>query len=236
MTSPTLSAPTLYARSDLKDDPKLVTQITDLVNEAFYRSKLPDPVKWRQARGRRFPTNDLYFEMLGQEGLAVVIFDNDAAEKKAVAVAAAVPWEGGWQKEGAGVEHGWEFKAVAVDGSSKYLHRGLAVKMYKFLEQYLVSRTQEYGVSTNGRQLGKRDQLTLWILAAECINGAYWKKRGYELVRRGTYGPPTWGCQTSFEMVVLRKNVPLSAAGMDHPTEVAKSMEELSKRDMVKVN
>jgi hypothetical protein len=209
MTSPTLSSPTLYTPSDLKNDPELVTQITSLVNEAFYRSKMADPVKWRQARGRRFPTNDLYLEMLGEEGVAVVIFDRNADERKVVAVAAAVPWQGGWMKEGAGVEDGWEIKAVAVDGSTQYLRRGLAVQMYTYLEQYLISQTKSCGFSTNGRPVADTDHLTFWILAAECINGVYWRKRGYEVVRRETFGPPTWGCQTNFEIVVLRRDLPL---------------------------
>ncbi|KAF9697806.1 hypothetical protein EKO04_004223 [Ascochyta lentis] len=236
MSSSALSAPTLYTPSDLKNDPELVNEITNLVNDAFYRSKLADPVKWRQARGRRFPTNDLYFEMLGQEGVVVAIFDNDAGRRKVVAVAAAVPWEGGWKKEGAGVEDGWEIKAVAVDGSAQYLRRGLAVKMYSFLEQCLVSRTRESGLSTTGRRLAEEDHLTFWILAAECINGVYWKKRGYEIVRQDTYGPPTWGCQTSFEMIVLRKNVPLTTAGSNHLTEMAIGNPQPHTGETVKAN
>lgn len=234
-TSPSLSAPTLYRPSDLKEDPALVTKITDLINDAFYRSKLQDPVKWLQARGRRFPTHDLYFEMLGEEGVAVVIFDN-AAEQRVIAVAAAVPWEGGWQKEGAGVEDGWEIKAVAVDGSAQYLRRGLAVQMYTFLEQNLITQTKIAGLASSGRPLAETPYLSFWILAAECINGVYWRKRGYKLVRRHTYGPPTWGCQTEFEMIVLRKDVPLDSSHLHRPIKCETSLEDSLMRKTVDVN
>jgi GNAT superfamily N-acetyltransferase len=211
-TTPLFSEPTLYTISDLKSDPSLVSQITDLINEAFSRSKKADPVKWRQGERRRFPNDELYFEMLGTDGIAAIIFDITEEKRKVVAVAAAVPWQGGWKKEGAGSEEGWEIKAVAVDADAKYLRRGLAVRLYAFLEQHLILKSKTLGMSTTGRKFGSTDQLALWILAAECINGPYWRKRGYELVRQETAEPPTWGVLTSFEMIVLRKDIPFELA------------------------
>lgn len=242
MTAPSLSAPVLYRPSDLESSPALVTQIIDLINDAFTRSKLSDPVKWGKAPKKRFPENNAYFEMLGQTGVVGVIFDRDAktqgAEKacKVVAVAAAVPWQGGREKEGAGVEDGWEIKAVAVDGSAQYLHRGLAVQLYTFLEQHLVLHTSKAGISTTGRQLNEKDQLTLWILAAECINGVYWRKRGYREVRKNTYYAPTWDCETSFEMIVLRKDVPLDVTRHTYSTERENDITESTSQREVEVN
>lgn len=211
-TNPSFSEPTLYTVSDLGSDQSLVSQITDLINDAFSRSKKTDAVKWRQGERRRFPTNDLYFEMLGTDGVAAVIFDTTEEKRKVVAVAAAVPWQGGWKKEGAGVEEGWEIKAVAVDGDARYLRQGLAVRLYAFLEQYLILKSKQLGVSTTGRKFDSTDRLTLWILAAECINGPYWRKRGYELVRKDIAESPTWGVLTSFEMIVLRRDIPFELA------------------------
>ena len=56
-----------------------------------------------------------------------------------------------------------------------------------------------------------KQTLTFWLLLADCINGAYWKKRGFTEVRRSTVGEGTWGCKTSFDMVTARKDVPLDA-------------------------
>lgn len=206
------SEPTLYTISELESDPRLVTQITDLINEAFSRSKKPDPVKWRAGERRRFPNNDLYFEMLGTEGIAAVIFDTTEEKRKVVAVAGVIPWQGGWENEGAGTEEGWEIKAVAVNADAKYLRQGLAVQLYAFLEQHVLAKSKQLGVSTTGRKFNSTDILTFWILAAECINGPYWRKRGYQLVRKQIAKPPTWGVLTSFEMIVLRKDVPFELA------------------------
>jgi hypothetical protein len=198
-------------------------------------------VKWRQGERRRFPTNELYFEMLGSDGVVAVIFDSssqDGEGDKVVAVAAAVPWGGGWKKEGAGVEEGWEIKAVAVNGDKKYLGRGLALQLYASLEQKLVARSKRLGVSSIGRRFEQNDRLTLWILAAECINGVYWRKRGYELVRKDVALPPTWGVQTSFEMIVLRKDVPfeLPASGLTTSIDSMTTKVDASVGQEVEVN
>lgn len=231
-TVPSFSQPTLCTISDLESDPSLVSQITDLINDAFSRSKKADPVKWRQGERRRFPTNDLYFEMLGTDGIAAVIFDTTEEKRKVVAVAAAVPWQGGWKKEGAGVEEGWEIKAVAVDGDARYLRQGLAVRLYTFLEQYLTLKSKQLGVSTTGRKFDCTDRLTLWILAAECINGPYWRKRGYQLVRKDIAETPTWGVLTSFEMIVLRKDIPFELAETG-PSSAVDTVDELARKEVV---
>ena len=209
MTStPWLSAPIYYTRTYLETDPLLTTKIASLVNDAFARSQKSDPEKWGENPEIRFLDNDSYFDMLGDEGIVAMIFDDNTKDRKVVAVAAALLWKGGWKKEGAGIEEGWEIKAVAVDGDARYLRQGLAVQLCSFLEKELIISSKKSGVSTTGRPFDHRDQLTFWILAAECINGAYWRKKGYELVRKDVYEAPTWGVLTSFEMVVLRKVIP----------------------------
>ncbi|KAF2832728.1 hypothetical protein CC86DRAFT_366430 [Ophiobolus disseminans] len=135
---------------------------------------------------------------------------------KVIATAAAVPWKGGWHSEGALTETGFEIKAVAVDGNEKYLHRGLAVQVMSALGDELVRQAQleklekqmKEGEQENlEEERGVSGSLSLWILAAECINGEYWKKRGYKEVRRSTKGDLTWGCRTCFELVVFRRDV-----------------------------
>lgn len=225
MTTPLLSPPTLFSLAELRANRDLVASIISLANDAFLRPKKLDPVKW-DSTGLRFPTIDSYLEMLDGKSVVALIFDdtttndyadlnkstNDSAvdgrraERKVIACAAAVPWQGGWTKEGAGTEDGWEIKAVCVDGEAKYLRRGLAVQLLAGLEQHPVKlqlREQVGGIEKQPSQ-GK---LSLWILAAECLNGVYWRKRGYQEVRRSTQGAGVWGCQTSFEIVVLRKDV-----------------------------
>jgi len=140
--------------------------------------------------------------MLVEGAVVAVILDrvegDGEVQGKVVACAAAVPWKGGWMKECAGREEGWEIKALAVDGGAEYLKKGLAVQVMGALEEYLVKeakKREEKGV------------LSLWILAAECINGHYWRRRGYKEVRRSTEGDMTWGCQTVFDLVVFKREV-----------------------------
>lgn len=164
MATPILSHPTLYTSSELRSKPALATSIAQLANEAFFRSKAGDPIKWSNETFR-FSTVDSLHTMLGENSTVALIFDlsqqksgeegikqgrselnrRDAAgfeDAKLVACAAAVPWKGGWAKESAGIESGWEIKAVCVDGDEKYLHRGLAQKLLTTLEDLLISDTK----------------------------------------------------------------------------------------------
>ena len=203
MTHPprTFSPPILLYPSDLLSQPLLTTQITTLTNSAFARSKAHDTQKW--SIRPRFPSIEAYHDQMLVEGAVVaVILDrvegDGEVQGKVVACAAAVPWKGGWMKECAGREEGWEIKALAVDGGAEYLKKGLAVQVMGALEEYLVKeakKREEKGV------------LSLWILAAECINGHYWRRRGYKEVRRSTEGDMTWGCQTVFDLVVFKREV-----------------------------
>lgn len=124
---------------------------------------------------------------------------------KVVACAAAVPWKGGWAGEGAGIEEGWEMKTVCVDGDVKFLQKGLASQVLKALEDHLISNMKIQPQKTCAGE--DRGQLQLWILAAECLNGAYWRRKGYVEMRRKTEGVGVWSCKTSFDMVVFRRIV-----------------------------
>ena len=221
-----LSKPTLYTCDQLKCKPFLAAEFARLANQAFTRSKAKDTEKWIHTNPR-FPSIDLFYNMVGDDGIVTLIFDLDQdatpeeekdtqengngqniadfERKKVVACAGATRWKGGWGKEGAGTEPGWEIKAVCVDGDEKFIRRGLAVQLLTSLESHLIDKAraqlQEDGTTED------RGQLALWILAAECSNGAYWRGKGYREVRRKTEGKGVWSCKTSFEMVVLRKDL-----------------------------
>jgi hypothetical protein len=189
-----LSDPIILHPPAIKSNPTLTTHITSLTNAAFERSRAHDSTKWQQDCPR-FSTPESYHDILIDNSIVALIYDGD----KVVASAAAVPWRGGWAKEGAEKERGWEIKAVVVSGEERYAHKGLAVRVMGKLEEYLVEKEKERTVESGS--------LTLWVIAAECINGVYWRKRGYREVRRSTETEGTWGCLTSFDLVVLRKDV-----------------------------
>jgi GNAT superfamily N-acetyltransferase len=188
-----LSDPIILHPADLTSNPTLTSRIITLTNAAFTRSRAPNPEKW-QHDSVRFPTSESYYAILVDSSVVSLIYDGD----EVVACAAAVPWKGGWAKESAGREEGWEIKAVVVSGEERYARKGLAVRVMGKLEEYLLEKEK----GNKGRGV-----LTLWIMAAECINGVYWRKRGYREVRRSLETDGTWGCLTSFELVVLRRDV-----------------------------
>ena len=235
MMTTKLSPPTLFTPSELKSNPTLSKSITQLVNDAFYRSYERDTVKWDNSESRFSDEEGLHMLLSGEGSVIALMFDDAASadengsinggngsisgegsssdgkeSRKVVACASLVPWKGGWEKECAHTETGWEIKIVCVDGDPKYHHRGLAVQLLNFLEQYLIVRET---IQREQKGLQGQRVLSLWILAAECLNGAYWRKRGYEVVRKKTWGPGTWSCKTSFEMVVLRRNVTFGFGG-----------------------
>ena len=221
MMTPTLSPPTLFTPSELKSNPTLSKSITQLVNDAFYRSYERDTVKWDNSESRFSDEEGLHTLLSGAGSVIALIFDdaasangngsiNGQANRKVVACASLIPWKGGWEKECASTETGWEIKIVCVDGDPKYHRRGLAIQLLDFLQQYLIVRET---IQLEQKGLKGQRVLSLWILAAECLNGAYWRKRGYEQVRKKTWGPGTWSCKTSFEMVVLRRDVTFAFGG-----------------------
>ncbi|CAA9962557.1 hypothetical protein PTMSG1_05931 [Pyrenophora teres f. maculata] len=227
MTSP----PTLYRRSVLQANPTLSQAIIDLVNDCFAWSKDKEDGKWDNSIPR-FDNVEEFYSMLGEDeamGAIAVLFeeavedgmgsDNDSTSsgqttpssptstqtcKKPIACAATIPWRGGHLKEGAGSETGWEIKIVCVDASPMYQRCGLAVRLLAFLEEYLVGLERDALVREGVRGSGSVD---LWILAAECQAGPYWRKRGYVDVRKMTEGPGVWSCREEFEIVVLKRRV-----------------------------
>jgi hypothetical protein len=221
--TPNLTPSLLFPAHELNTNPVLVTALARLGNAAFSRSKAGNPQTWNPD-DIRFPTSQHVLDMAGPSGIVAIILDssrssdadavsvqvleagNEKGKKefkgKLVACTTAVPWAGGWDKEGASTERGWEMKAVCVNGSPAYLRRGLAIQVMQALEDHLVQKRKEELREMEVR----RDTVAFWILAAEDLNGVYWRKRGYAEVRRGWY-EGIWGCRTRFEMVVLRKEV-----------------------------
>lgn len=119
-------------------------------------------------------------------------------EGEMVACAAAIPWKGGWHREGSTTEGGWEIKTVCVHEG--FVGRGLASQLVAFLGSHLCVRAKERGEEKEGK-------VTLWLLVADDLNGAYWRRRGWSEVRRRTEGPGVWGCKGEFDMVVLKREL-----------------------------
>ncbi|KAF2119644.1 hypothetical protein BDV96DRAFT_567978 [Lophiotrema nucula] len=225
-----LSPPILFGVSELHANPDLVAKIMNLGNEATDRNKIAEPEKWEASTTKRFESREYFFEQLGEDVLWAVIFDRASGENasngtgngagskerglwnnrdRVVAIAAATPWHqplGTWEMiEHGEVEEGWEFKAVCVDSDPKYIKTGLATNCMQALERALVEKEVKK-LEATGVPGKEKVKVRLWIIAVECMNGVYWRKKGWKEIRRAVQGNGMWGCRTSFELVVLTKD------------------------------
>ena len=237
-TQPNFTEPIFLTFDDLCANSKLTDQIAILCNAAFTRPKSLNPAKW-EVPAIRFPDTQTLLDMVGKDGIMAIILDEswvsgddedirvevgggeggEVKRGKLVVTTTIVPWAGGQDKEGAGTEPGYEMKAVCVDGDARYLRKGLAIKVMDALENYIIEverkQMRHKGDDADAKQPncamkdGNKRVLTLWILAAEDLVGSYWRKTGYENVRSAIYSG-IWGCRTSFELMVLKKEVEYS--------------------------
>lgn len=137
-----------------------------------------------------------------------------------VACAGAVPWDGEGAKEG-DREDGWALKTVCVDPDEAYAKRGLAVRSVECLARYLTqlrSPTEQAkykGTAGNHSERGTVDKIegplmkrtvTFWLTTEECLNGEYWRRRGFTEVRR-TSASGIWAIRegVSVDVVTMRK-------------------------------
>ncbi|KAF2273130.1 uncharacterized protein EI97DRAFT_190524 [Westerdykella ornata] len=222
-----LSHPILYSAASLCQDQELAVRLMGFINDAFQRAKQRDPQKWDPQK-LRFGSEAELFEMLGENGVMAVVYDQNESRAvqtdngldvggrgKIVACAAAVQWKGiereagkdpsyGDEFEKTEIEEGWEIKTVCVSADSRYAKKGLAVRVCDFLQEYLVKQVYE---ATNASEKAIRGHLVLWIITAESMNGEYWRRRGYRDVMKRVIKPPVWGSKAEFVMVVLRKDI-----------------------------
>ncbi|KAJ4299399.1 hypothetical protein N0V90_004644 [Kalmusia sp. IMI 367209] len=227
MADATLTPPLFLTLHHLTTNPTLTQHLVNLCNEAFSRSQLRDPVKWIYPKARFADTQQLLTEFAASDGTMAVILDEaehgpeetvqieglssegGMARGKLIACAGVVPWKGGWQSKDPGEERGWEVKTVCVDKGEKYAKKGSANKLVAALEEFVVNRERERLTASfqhGGVDKGGKHVVDLWIITAECVNGEYWRKRGFGEVRRQTCSG-IWGCKTSFEMLTLRREV-----------------------------
>ena len=193
-----LSTPILEDRihhvKELLADPVLSATLTTFINVGFRDSKSYDPSRW-DVTGDRFSESSEFHEMLGPSGVIAVVYAGSAP----VACAGAVAWSGDQAGFRRPRETGWEIKAVTVKvGEAK---KGLASRAVKVMQEYLVKRERE---KMGPGEMGK---LSLWIQTAECVNGEYWRRRGFRDDRVHEKPVGYWASRTGFRMLVLVKEV-----------------------------
>jgi hypothetical protein len=190
----------IYYAADVKPGSALALTLTDFVNESFKAVNIYDPDKW-DLSCERLNSPDEIHEMLGVDGLLVVLYDGNLP----IASAGAIPWRGdvdGFTESG---ETGWEIKTVTV--RIGYLKHGLAGLCIEALQEKILENDKSLENSKNDGENGK---LCLWVQAAEAEVGDYWKRRGWSVVRAYDMPVGFWVSKTGFRMLVMIKWVDLT--------------------------
>lgn len=126
-----------------------------------------------------------------------------------VACAGAIPWDGN-------DEDGWALKTVCVDWQDKYAKKGLAVRTVECIARYLAklpTEEERLGNVTDSKggvpeEGPAKKTLTLWLTTEECLNGEYWRRRGFAEVRRASVSG-MWAIRdsVSIDVVTMRKDL-----------------------------
>lgn len=136
-----------------------------------------------------------FHAQLGEQGLIAVIYDPDN-NSIPIACAAACPWDGGFDGGHSPdeLDGGWEIKIVTT--KEGWMGKGLAGKCVDVL----------CGEVVRSKQVGDW-RPKFWIQTVECVNGAFWRSKGWVNVR-GMDHPAGWfGSKVGYRLMVMSKVV-----------------------------
>jgi hypothetical protein len=193
----------LYSGQDFLSNSELACTVTDFVNDAFrYQAEIAAALAiWdldHIVKHARLDSKDSLAQMLGAEGILAVAYHGE----EPVASAGAIPWQ---PEEDEGVPEGpqgWEIKIVTVKVA--YMKQGLAGRCIDVVKERLNRKEKE----EKGSEI---EILRLWIATPETVNGAYWRRRGFQTV--GVFDRPKgyWNSSNGFQKWVGYKDVALDA-------------------------
>ncbi|KAH6612565.1 hypothetical protein C7974DRAFT_405837 [Boeremia exigua] len=192
--------PRIHYASAIRADPALAASLTAFVNEGYRYFTPANEERWDRNLSDRLSSADSILRALGDEGLFAVAYDPEF--DKPVACAATKRWEAdleGFAEEG---ESGWEIKIVTTHIDWK--KRGLAGSCVDALIDELARRESSM---RNGETAASYGPLNIWIQAVECLNGAFWMKRGPRLMR--SYSKPIghWGSKYGYRLLVMLQEI-----------------------------
>lgn len=192
--------PRIHYASVICADPDLAASLTAFVNEGYRYISPANKERWDPDPSDRLSSVNSIHQALGGDGLLAAIYDPDTQE--VVACAATKRWEAdleGFAEEG---ESGWEIKMVTT--RVDWMKRGLAGQCVDALIDELAKQEKEKRKDEN---IALHGPLNIWIQAVECLNGAFWMKKGRRLMR--SYDKPVghWGSKYGYRLLVLLQEV-----------------------------
>lgn len=193
----------IYTSAELRAEPRLNASIVDVINAAFGKHE-----KWNGKL--RFEAADELPAQIGGDGLCAVARSGDSMLGTACLKR--------WRPDAGGVVDqalqerpsdvkladaglSYEVKAVTTVDGPESRGKGLAGVMIQALLEHV----------WKNRHPGK--EMLLWLQLSEELNGAYWRRRGYEQIGPVEVKPKgTWGSSHDFEFLTMVKRVPAALA------------------------
>lgn len=195
--SPAQLQPRIHRVASIRNDPALERRIRDFVNEGYRYIAPKDASRWNPDDDDRLSTADSIAQELGEYGFFAVIYDpkNDS---KPIACAATTPWKCDLEGGGQG-DRGWEIKLVT--SAAEWMRGGLAGRCINAVVAELLTQGHAGGTGRDEVECGQK--LMVWVQTVECVNGEYWKKKGWKELRG--YGMPVghWGSKEGYRLLVM---------------------------------
>lgn len=195
--------PRIHHSSAICNDSALERRIRDFVNEGYRYIAPKDASRWDPDDSDRLPTAESIAKELGEQGFFAVLYD-PSDDSKPIACAATTPWkcdlEGGSQGD-----QGWEIKMVT--SGAGWMRGGFAARCVNAVVAELVEQER---AGQKGRSTVEPGQkLMVWVQTVECVNGDYWKKKGWKEIRGYPKPAGHWGSKEGYRLLVLLQEFPL---------------------------
>ncbi|KAH4608916.1 hypothetical protein HBH82_064550 [Parastagonospora nodorum] len=189
-------SPRLHLASAIRADAALVNTLTTFINEGYRYLTPESATRWDGVYGgERLSQSHSIHDALGHDGMFAVIYDvHDSATP--IACAAAKRWESDLDDYSAADEDGWEILMVATRVG--WMRRGLAGRCVDALVAKLISQTREDEAREDGHA-----KVKIWIHAVEDLNGAYWQKKGWAVIRAYEKPAGHWGSILGYRLLVM---------------------------------
>jgi hypothetical protein len=190
----------IHYAPDVRADSNLAASLTAFINDGYRYMSPANKERWNRGRDERLASPESIHQALGEDGLIAAVYNAEAQEP--VACAATKRWLHdleGFSEEG---EEGWEIKMVTTN--IDWMKRGLAGQCVDALIDDLA---RQESVRRGKDTATSQGPLNIWIQAVECLNGAFWLKKGGRLMR--SYDKPIghWGSKYGYRLLVLLREI-----------------------------
>ncbi|KAK1144627.1 hypothetical protein N8T08_004930 [Aspergillus melleus] len=232
----------IYTSSQLSQQPALVDELSELINESFL-AQASHPLG---RTGLRLEQPGQLIEELGPTSLTAVYFhhagnaDETTTEAtgtpgQAIGTASIKAWEGGkiWNPvrdstesdldpsadDRLSVDGDFEAAIVAVKPSDEFRGRGIADKLVDVCEQAILQKwidgqylSLQAEAGSAIAKISPPRPIKIMVKVVKEITASYWAKKGFVTVGEKRCGPGTWGIEKEFTISAMVRELPVAVA------------------------